>query len=348
VFTPIVFGTPVPRPTLDHFLCYEIHRPSINMSGVSTSDQFFPSSTVRVRQAKRLCAPVNKNGEDPMAPSHPGHETFYTIRQAPPFERKHDIPVAVVNDFGSQPPTFPRFTVDLVRAERMLVPTSKSLVGPNFPPPLAVPLDHFKCYRVRGARFRKPNVAVETQFGALSVSIKRPRSLCVPVDKNGEGIFNDALSLMCFQVRTTPQTPRTVFTTNQFEQGAYDIFGVRDLCVPAIVNPGICGDGTVNAPGELCDGNDGLCPGHCDAGSCTCDPFCGDSVVDPQSEECDPPGSACQGTAVCAVDCTCAPVFPCLDEGEPCQTAGGPVSCCPELECCSQRGSTGDGVCCFP
>ena len=54
----------------------------------------------------------------------------------------------------------------------------------------------------------------------------------MPVDKNGEGIFDDTRGLMCFQVRTTPQTPRQVFTTNQFEQGAYDIFGVREACVP--------------------------------------------------------------------------------------------------------------------
>src|SRR5207244_1973561 len=107
----------------------------------------------------------------------------------------------VANNFGGT--SFPTFSVDLVRAERMLVPTSKSLVGPNFPPPLATNLDHFKCYRVRGARFRKASIDVQTQFGALSVAIKRPRDLCVPVDKNGEGIFNDALSLMCFQVRTS-------------------------------------------------------------------------------------------------------------------------------------------------
>ena len=289
-------ATPTPSstatPALDHFLCYEIHRPSLNRKGVATSDQFFPDSTVTVRQAKRLCAPVDKDEQDPSAPGHPGHETFYTIRQTkPPFEEQKDIPVLVLNTFNSQPPVFPTLTVDLVRAERMLVPTSKSLVGPNFPPPLAVDLDHFKCYRVRGARFRRAHITVRTQFGPpaneppLTLAIKRPRSLCVPVEKNGEPVFNGTQGLMCFQVRAAPQTQRTVFTNNQFAKDAYDTFGIRDLCVPALVDPK-CGDGVVNLPGEVCDGNDGPCPGHCNVG-CTCDPFCGDGAVDQQGEDCD-------------------------------------------------------------
>jgi hypothetical protein len=268
--TPSPTSTAAPGP-LDHFLCYDIQRPQLGLTGVSTSDQFFPNGTVTVRQAKRLCAPVNKNGEDPTAPDHPGHETAYTIRQTSPrFERMRDIPVTVANDFGSEPSTVPTFTVDLVRAERLLVPTSKSLVGPDFPPALAVSLDHFKCYRVRGARFRRVSVAAETQFGSLSVAIKRPRTLCVPVDKNGEGIFDETRGLMCFDVRATPQTPRRVFTTNQFEQGAYDVHGVRELCVPAFVNPGTCGDDAINAPAEQCDGtDDAACPGLCTE-ECTC------------------------------------------------------------------------------
>jgi len=295
------------------------------VAGVSTSDRFFPASTVKVRQAKRLCAPVNKNGEDPTAPTHPGHETFYTIKQtAPKFERKKDIPITVANTFGGQ--SFPNLTVDLVRADRMLVPTSKALTGPNFPPPLSVNLDHFKCYRVRGARFRRSNVSVETQFGSLTVAIKRPRDLCVPVDKNGEGIFNGALGLMCFQVRTTPQTSKHVFTNNQFEQDAYDIFGVRDLCVPAFIDPK-CGDDVVG-PGEVCDGSaDAACPGRCN-GTCTCDPFCGDDEVNQQTEACDgTDDGACPGA--CSATCTCGPICGdgALDLGEDCD---GDTPTCPQ------------------
>jgi hypothetical protein len=309
-----VTATATPLP-LDHFLCYEIHRPSIN-TVVGTSDQFFPNGTSKVRQAKRLCAPVNKNDEDPTAPSHPGHETFYTIKQtAPKFTRTKGINVTVLNDFdpdpGNQP--FTDFTVDLVRAERMLVPTSKSLVGPNFPPPLGVGLDHYKCYRVRGARFRRASITVDTQFNTdLTLAIKRPRDLCVPVEKTHDNvvtpILNNQLGLMCFQVRAVPQDQKHVFTTNQFEQGSYDTFGVRDLCVPAVVNPGTCGDNAVNFPGEECDGtDDAACPQACTP-SCTCPlPTCGDGALNQQSEECDPPGLNNQcGSGVCQTGCTCA------------------------------------------
>jgi cysteine-rich repeat protein len=336
--TPTVGPTATPGP-LDHFLCYEIHRPSINEDGVGTSDRYFPNGSVKVRQAKRLCAPVNKNGEDPTAPTHPGHQTFYTIKQtSPKFARTKDIPIVVLNDFdsdaGNEPLT--NFTVDLVRAERMLVPTSKSLIGPNFPDPLNVALDHYKCYRVRGARFRRASVNVETQFGTLTVDIKRPRDLCVPVEKTHDNvvtpIVNPGLALMCFQVRTTPQNATRVFTTNQFEQGAYDIFGVRDLCVPAYVDPK-CGDGSLNTPAEQCEsgqGNDAACPGLCDTQTCTCDtppaPFCGDGIINQQGEQCEGDADClfgCRGrdcliravnpAATCNDDCQCVPAPFCGD-----------------------------------
>jgi hypothetical protein len=342
-----VTATATPLP-LDHFLCYEIHRPSINETGVGLSDQFFPNGTAKVRQAKRLCAPVNKNNEDPTAPSHPGHETFYTIKQtSPKFVRTQDmkdIPVAVLNDFdsdpGNDPPT--NFTVDLVRVERMLVPTSKSLVGPNFPPPLNVPLDHYKCYRVRGARFRRANITVRTQFDdpmgpPLTVAIKRPRNLCVPVEKTHDNIVtpivNNTLALMCFQVRAVPQNQRQVFTTNQFEQGAYETFGVRDLCVPAVVNPGTCGDGEVKFP-EECDGqDDAACPQACDPQTCKCtqpQPACGDGNIDP--------GEQCESDTDCLLGCAARGGRDCLTREV------GPVGpTCVDCQCVEPP-VCGDGV----
>jgi hypothetical protein len=220
---------------------------------VTTSDEFFPNGTVKVRQAKRLCAPVNKNGEDPTAPNHPGHETAYTIRQtSPKFDRKKDIPVTVANDFGSQPPSFPTFTVDLVRAERLLVPTSKSLVWPNFPPPLTGELDHFKCYRVSGARFRRASVSVETQFGNRNVAIKRPRDLRAGRQERRRHLRRYA------RPDVLPGADDTADAAAGVHDQSVRAGGVRHLRRPrglraAFVNPGTCGDGTINAPGEARD-----------------------------------------------------------------------------------------------
>ena len=152
--------------------------------------------------------------------------------------------------------------------------------------------------------------------------------------------------------------PKQVFTNNQFEQGAYNIFGVRDLCVPTFVDPGTCGDGQVNAPGEACDGQDtaactngrdtqtcqclppgpvcgdgvrnqesgedcdgldGLCPGHCNA-HCLCDPYCGDGVVNPPTEQCD--GSITPCTDYANERCT-----------EECQCTCDPLTQCPTGAC---------------
>ena len=115
-------------------------------------DQFDPPdtvSTVTVKQAKRLCAPANKNGEDPTAPDDLAHLTAYTIHQTSPrFVRRTDVPVAPDNPDPSHP-----LTVDLVRPDRLLVPASKN-EGTQRPGALAAPIDHYKCYRVKGARTR--------------------------------------------------------------------------------------------------------------------------------------------------------------------------------------------------
>lgn len=342
-----------PPPDLDHFQCYESHRPPLNKKGVSLDDQF-GASTVVVKRAKRLCAPANKNGEDPDAVEAEGHLTAYTIKQSSPhFDGKSDI--TVVNQFGTT-------ALDLYRPERMLVPTSKSLTGP--PNPLTQPLDHFKCYRVRGARFRRKGVTVETQFGPETVDIKQPRHLCAPADKNDEDPDADthALHLMCYQVRAEPQRPRGVFTLNQFGPDAYDIFGLRELCVPSFKNPGTCGDGSINAPGEVCERPGEVCAS--DGRKCTTDckcpaPSCGDGIKN-GTEACDPAGSVCDPDGrLCNTDCTC-PAPTCGDKivdvelGEECDDGNivgddgcGPTCleerCIPSQEICDGADNDCDG-----
>ncbi len=313
--TPTPTATATPEP-LNHFLCYESHQAPLNRTGVTLVDQFDPPdtfSTVTVRRAKRLCAPANKNGEDPTAPDDLAHLTSYTIRQtSPSFKRKLDIPVAPDN------PIFNPLTVDLVRPDRLLVPASKQ-IGSQIPDPLAAPIDHYKCYRVRGASQRLTGVDLETQFGPVTVDVKRATHLCTPVDKNGEGIVDPMKHLVCYQVRAAAQSPLRVSTKNQFEDDTFDIFGVRELCVPAYKFPGTCGDGVVNNAGETCDppGANATCaPGVCGS-ECTCEPpRCGDGVINQQTEECDgTDDDDCPG--FCQQTCICDPAPP---------VCSGPVS----------------------
>ncbi len=320
--TPVVATvTPTPEP-LNHFLCYEAHEKAINRAGVHLEDQFDTAgpSTVTVKKAKRLCAPADKANEDPTAPTDPAHLSAYTIHQtAPKFKRIGPIPVAPDN-----PILFP-MTVTLTRPSRLLVPTAKA-IGTTVPAPLAAPIDHYKCYRVKGATTRLSGVPVDTQFGPVTVDIKKPLELCTPVDKNGEGIGDDVHHLLCYQVRTVAQAPLTVSTNDQFASKTFDLFGIRELCVPAFKNPGFCGDGSVNAPGEQCDGSDlAGCPANpnesCSA-SCACQ--CEPNTQCPANGCGDVP-DACGGTIDCG-GCT-AP--------EVCAGAGTPNQC--ELPSCSEQ-----------
>ena len=108
----------------------------------------------------------------------------------------------------------------------------------------------------------------------------------------------------------------------------------NDTCANnCTLNP-LCGDGSINAPGETCEppgstqSNGNVCRGDCtycgdgsvDAGEqcddgntnngdacandCTLNVFCGDGSVNAAGETCDPPGSTQSNGNVCRGDCT--------------------------------------------
>jgi hypothetical protein len=207
---------------MQDYHCYETHRSSLNRAGVSLVDAF-GSSTVAIKRAKRFCAPT----DDAAAPINPAHLTYYTLKQtSPKFFTVRDV--VVTNQFGT-------LTVDVVKPDRLLVPTAKSLTEP--PLPLATAADHYKCYRVAGARFHKADLALEDQFGTVTVDVKKPLHLCAPVDKNGEGVVDPSTFLMCYLARLSGPLNQhvNVFTQNQFGPDEFGIFGPRDLCVPSSV-----------------------------------------------------------------------------------------------------------------
>ena len=95
-----------------------------------------------------------------------------------------------------------------------------------------------------GGRHAHPGVKIDDQFGTITVDVKKPLHLCVPVDKNGEGIPSPGQAAMCYLVRTTPGTPppqkhlpNTLYTTHQFGSAALEVFGPRELCVPSTILP---------------------------------------------------------------------------------------------------------------
>jgi hypothetical protein len=74
---------PLPPPTINHFKCYRVRGPKSLSRTVNTVTQWGPR-TVLVKRMYRLCAPANKNNEDPTAPSASEHLTCYKIKDGGP------------------------------------------------------------------------------------------------------------------------------------------------------------------------------------------------------------------------------------------------------------------------
>jgi hypothetical protein len=107
VVRPVLFmvptaknGVPLAPPPGDHFTCYKVRRSrgtaKFVQRTVTVADQF-QSVTENIIKPVHLCAPANKNGEDPSAPLHPDHLLCYKAKSATPFG---DIDVNVANQFG--------------------------------------------------------------------------------------------------------------------------------------------------------------------------------------------------------------------------------------------------------
>ncbi len=219
---------------LNHFECYRLKPPTfVARRGVTLDDQLGPGS-VDVKRPLGLCAPADKNDEDPTAPSDADHLVAYKMRQRTPvFARRTSVPVA--NQFGT-------FVLDVVKPDLLLVPSAKSLTSTP-PAPTAPAVDHFKCYKVARARAHINGVKVDDQFGTLSLDVRKPTRLCIPADKNGEGIQDSAALLLCYRARVHPGTPGfvppsgPVFTNNQFGTMTARVVKTRDFCVPSLLNP---------------------------------------------------------------------------------------------------------------
>jgi hypothetical protein len=232
----------------NHFLCYETHRPRLDVL-VDLVDEF-GSSTDNLGHGKRLCTPVDKNGEDPTAPTDPEHLAAYAIRHATSLPSVGAV--TVQNQFGV-------VDVEVARPGFLLVPAAKSLSGP--PQPLATPADRFKCYGVRGGENPKARVTLEDQFGTTRLQVFKPRWLCSPVEMHGEAIIDPHGHLLCYDVaprsahaaaarparaprRTDPAPGRReipeverVFALDEFGADEFGVLGPQELCVPSVILP---------------------------------------------------------------------------------------------------------------
>jgi len=191
-----------------------------------------------VKKPKFLCAPTNKNGEDPTAPDHSEYLEGYPIKPA----EKLDLPtnLAVTDQFNQD-----GLAIGAKKESHLLVPTVKNLSSPpSLPEAFAV--DHFQCYKVSISKgmpkFTPVRATIQDQFGMLTVDVKKPRYLCVPVKKNSEEIHDSASLLMCYQVKRVSGGSKFTkvigaYVNNQFGPEQLDAKTLADLCIPAATSP---------------------------------------------------------------------------------------------------------------
>ena len=237
----VVQPAPAAAQTLDHFTCYRTgtvkRTPKFQrVSPVGLVDRF-RQSDVEVKKPKFICTPTSKNGEDPTAPTHEQHLLDYDIRPATKFTKQTGILIA--DQFGT-------LSLDVNKPLGLKVPTAKSLTAPPAEPSSPL-IDHFQCYGVKVSSdtpsFASQSVTIQDQFGAFTATLKRPRRLCVPVNKRNEspGAENHPDDLLCYSLRQTSEPRFTkvtpLFVNNQFGPLTIDARRPRELCVPAVRPP---------------------------------------------------------------------------------------------------------------
>jgi hypothetical protein len=113
-------GVPLAPPPGDHFNCYKVRRSrgaaKFVPKTVDIVDQF-ETVTVTLTKPVRLCAPANKNGEDPSAPLHPDHLLCYKTRSETRFGT---LDASVANQFGADD------DLRLIHRRELCVPSVKN------------------------------------------------------------------------------------------------------------------------------------------------------------------------------------------------------------------------------
>jgi hypothetical protein len=229
----------------DHFLTYKAKTtpgtPRFEkVEGVSLVDAL-ETATGTVKRPKAIAPPANKNDEG-LRDAVTHLESYVLAIPGPPTPHPGQV---VKDQFGT-------LTLDTIKADRLLVPTGKALDAAAAAPASA--LDVFKCYKVKPStgqpRFQKiVGVKVVDQFENRLYDLRKPKHLCLPVNKDGGGINDPDGHLMCYLAKRADGQPSHVrveghiHTNNVFgADQRLDTIKEEELCVPASRNqPGLDG-----------------------------------------------------------------------------------------------------------
>jgi predicted outer membrane repeat protein len=208
---------------------------------VDLSDRFESDARFQVKKTGDLCAPADKEGEDPTAPALPDHLQAFGIvpsKGEPRHEKRAGV--LVQNQFGE-------LSVDTIKPVQLLVPTAASEQGPVAEPVPAI--DHLACYKVKVTKgtpkFEKRAVSVVDRFEQPRIyDVRKPTQLCAPADKNGEspGAELHPEHLLCYRVKTARGEPKHskvlgIHLRNQLAALRMETRKASELCVPSEVTP---------------------------------------------------------------------------------------------------------------
>jgi hypothetical protein len=102
-------------------------------------------------------------------------------------------------------------------------------------------VDPFHCRKVKRAKGADPfpkgvDLTVSDAFGSRSLLLKKPVAVCVPTDKNEEGIERPDAGLLCLKAKPSPRTKvEGAQWSNQLAEATSDLAKEVELCLPASV-----------------------------------------------------------------------------------------------------------------
>jgi len=219
---------------LDDFTCYKVSRPHPNVVSVSLADQF-ETVTAEVARPFRLCTPSDKEGEGTIDPAT--HIAVYKIRRQNPHHIER-TGMRMHNQLGD-------LWLNTTSSGVLFVPTSKDLTMLPPQPSGTAHVDNYKCYRTEVTpgtpKFaRNTRVSVADQFSTTprDLALLKPRYLCTPVDRDGSGIANPAVHLVCYTARPALGEPkhvkvRGVFMNNDIGSAQVNTRREAEFCIPS-------------------------------------------------------------------------------------------------------------------
>jgi len=222
-------------PVVDHFMCYKARTTKRTERFVATSATLTDSleaATFTLKKTSALCLPADTNGEGVVDDCT--RLKAYRLK-GPKHVKQRGI--AVSDRFGS-------LSLDTVKPDRLLVPAAMELGEAAREP--GDSLDHFKCYKVKVTKGtprspKQTRADVVDDFESRTYELKRPTRLCVPVDRDGEGIVDDVDHLVCYRAKRAKGEPKhskvrgMIYTRDGFGAERLDSRVEEELCVPATV-----------------------------------------------------------------------------------------------------------------